>query len=108
MTRPCWCAIATRPRRWPRAIPPVRGSRSPRPCWGWEGIGVMMGGDAAWSPAGAGPVVDTTGAGDAVSAVAVHACLTGMSAHDTAVLASRAAAVAVGSIENTPVALAEV
>ena len=75
---------------------------------GRDGIGVMMGGDAAWSPAGAGPVVDTTGAGDAVSAVAVHACLTGMSAHDTAVLASRAAAVAVGSIENTPVALAEV
>lgn len=75
---------------------------------GRDGVGVMRDGDAAWSPAGAVPVVDTTGAGDAVSAVAVHACLAGMNAHDTAVLASRAAAVAVGSVENTPAALAEV
>jgi sugar/nucleoside kinase (ribokinase family) len=75
---------------------------------GRDGVGVMRAQDAAWAPADAAPVVDPTGAGDAVAAVAVHACLTGMSARDTAVLASRAAAVAVGSLENTPTALAEV
>lgn len=75
---------------------------------GRDGIGVMIGRDAAWSAADAGPVLDPTGAGDAVSAVAVHACLSGMSAHDTAALASHAAAVVAGSMENTPAALAEV
>lgn len=86
----------------------ARGVRCAVVTCGRDGIGVMRGRDAAWAPADAAPVVDPTGAGDAVSAVAVHACLTGMNAHDTAVLASRVAAVAVGSMENTPAALAEV
>lgn len=75
---------------------------------GRDGIGVISGTGAAWAPAGAAPVVDATGAGDAVSAAAVHAVLNGLSASEAAALASRAAAVVVRSGENTPAALAEV
>jgi pseudouridine kinase len=86
----------------------ARGVRCAVVTCGPHGIGVMRTNDTAWAPAKVGPVIDPTGAGDAVSAVAVHACLSHMSALETAMLAARAAAIIVGSPENTPADLAEV
>ncbi len=75
---------------------------------GEEGVGVMTSLEAAFEPAARVPVVDPTGAGDAVAAAAVHGYLTGMSPVATARLAASAAACVVQSPENTPAALGAV
>lgn len=72
------------------------------------GIAVLTADDALIVPAPEVTVVDSTGAGDAVAAIAVHALLAGLSSADTAALAAAAAAVVVQSDETTPPALAAV
>lgn len=73
---------------------------------GSRGIAVVTDGEAAFSAAPDVPVVDATGAGDAVAAAAVHALLMGMDPGQTAALASAAAAIVLQSEANTPAALA--
>lgn len=73
---------------------------------GGGGIAVVTEGEATSSPAPDVPVVDATGAGDAVAAAAIHALLMGMDPGQTAALASAAAAIVLQSVENTPAALA--
>jgi pseudouridine kinase len=75
---------------------------------GQDGVAVVDGTGEAWTPAAEGPLVDATGAGDAVAAAAVHAWTRTMSGEETAFLARAAAAVAVGSEDTTPPALAQV
>lgn len=75
---------------------------------GPEGVGIVTRGTAVARPAPAVCVVDATGAGDAVAAVAVHAHLAGLDAAEAARLAVAAAACVVQSEDNTPAALARV
>jgi pseudouridine kinase len=70
------------------------------------GIGVLDADGAIWQRAVAAPVVDPTGAGDAVAAAMIHARLVGWPPDRAAAFAARAAAAAVASVENTPSALA--
>ncbi|MDI6772252.1 MAG: PfkB family carbohydrate kinase [bacterium] len=72
---------------------------------GEGGVGVATRDETAFEPAVRVPVVDPTGAGDAVAAAAVHGYLAGMSPAQTAVLAASAASCVVQSPENTPAAL---
>ncbi len=69
---------------------------------GPAGVAVLTADEAVLSPAARVPVVDPTGAGDAVVAVAVHAHLTGLGPAETAALAVAAAAIVVQSDDNTP------
>ena len=75
---------------------------------GPRGVAVVTSDGAALAPAVEVPVVDPTGAGDAVAAIAAHAYLTGLGPDETAGLAAAAAAVVVQSLESTPAALAGV
>lgn len=75
---------------------------------GEEGIGVVTPVEAAFEPAASVPVVDPTGAGDAVAAAVVHGYLAGMSPAQTARLAASAAACVVQSLDNTPASLGAV
>ncbi|MGH2406113.1 MAG: carbohydrate kinase family protein, partial [bacterium] len=75
---------------------------------GPAGIAVLTADEAVKVPAAPVPIVDPAGAGDAVGAVATHACLAGLEPEKTATLAAAAAAVIVQSEENTPAALAAV
>jgi pseudouridine kinase len=75
---------------------------------GLRGIGVITADGTAHAPAPDVPVVDATGAGDAVAAAAVHALLAGLEAEETAHLAATAAAAVLQSPESTPAALADV
>jgi sugar/nucleoside kinase (ribokinase family) len=75
---------------------------------GSRGIAVVTEEEAVSSPAPDVPVLDATGAGDAVAAAAIHALLTGMDPGQTAALASAAAAIVLQSEDNTPAALAGV
>ncbi|MGQ0570430.1 MAG: PfkB family carbohydrate kinase [Armatimonadota bacterium] len=72
------------------------------------GVGIVTGEEAVSSPALDVPVVDASGAGDAVAAIAVHALLAGMSPDGTAALAAAAAALVVQSEDNTPTGLGAV
>jgi pseudouridine kinase len=73
-----------------------------------EGVAVLFADEAIALPASPVTVVDSTGAGDAVAAVAIHAVLSGYDPERTAVLALAAAAAVVQSEENTPADLAAV
>ncbi|MBI3998487.1 MAG: carbohydrate kinase [Armatimonadetes bacterium] len=75
---------------------------------GPEGVGITTAEEALHCPAAPADVVDPTGAGDAVAAVALHGLLAGLDPGRTAALAVAAAAVVVQSHEATPSALASV
>lgn len=75
---------------------------------GVRGIGLITADGASHAPALDVPVVDATGAGDAVAAAAVHALVAGLDADETVRLAASAAAVVVQSPKTTPATLAEV
>jgi pseudouridine kinase len=73
---------------------------------GASGLGVAGPDGEAERGAADAPVVDTTGAGDAVAAAAVHALIAGWPVQRTADFAVAASAVVVQSADNTPQALA--
>jgi sugar/nucleoside kinase (ribokinase family) len=73
---------------------------------GGDGVGVLFSDEAIHVPAVRAAVVDTTGAGDAAAAGAIHALTAGLDLEPTAHLVAAAAAVAVGSGDNTPADLA--
>ncbi|MDR7484154.1 MAG: PfkB family carbohydrate kinase [Armatimonadota bacterium] len=75
---------------------------------GRSGVGIVTAQEEAFAPAREVEVVDPTGAGDAVAAVAAHAHLAGMEPDRTAHLAAEAASLAVRSEDNTPADLAAV
>jgi pseudouridine kinase len=75
---------------------------------GVRGIGAITADGAVHVPPPDVRIVDTTGAGDAVAAAAVHALLAGLDTDETVRLAASAAAAVVQSPETTPAALAEV
>jgi len=75
---------------------------------GTGGVGIVTSEEAVAVPVLDVPIVDATGAGDAVAAVAVHAYLARLAPDRTADLAAAAAAVVVQSDENTPGALAAI
>jgi pseudouridine kinase len=69
---------------------------------GQGGVGIATAEGTAAAPARDVPVVDPTGAGDAVAAAAVHALRAGLSPEEAAALAAGLASVVVQSWENTP------
>ncbi|MGQ0548279.1 MAG: PfkB family carbohydrate kinase [Armatimonadota bacterium] len=75
---------------------------------GPAGVAVLTADEAVKVPAADVPVVEPAGAGDAVAAAAVHACLAGLDPQATADLAVAAAAEVVRSEENTPAGLSTV
>jgi len=75
---------------------------------GARGVGVITADGAVFAPALDVPVVDPTGAGDAVAAAAVHAHLADLDPEETARLAAAAAAAVVQSPETTPAAFSDV
>lgn len=75
---------------------------------GSGGVGIVTAQEEAFAPAPKVVVVDPTGAGDAVAAVAAHAHLARMEPDRTAHLAAAAASLVVRSEDNTPADLAAV
>lgn len=75
---------------------------------GVRGIGVITAEGTAAAPAPDVAVVDATGAGDAVAAMAVHALVSGLDPEATVRLAVAAAAAVLQSPEATPAGLADV
>jgi pseudouridine kinase len=69
---------------------------------GESGVGMVMADGAVAAPAVSVEVTDTTGAGDAVAAIMIHAILAGLSPEAAVALAARAAAVVVQSPDTTP------